>query len=124
MTSFFDIQSIPKRYFFELLSHFTTDPLEKEKFIEFNTAEGLLDVNQIHIALFIIDWSACESSMNVFYRKRYNSTTFVSFLTFLYCFCTVWNLLENTLTQHDFFYYKGNRTCTTTVIDQEDISLK
>ena len=38
--SYFDIQSIPKRYFFELLSHFTTDELEKEKFLEFNTAEG------------------------------------------------------------------------------------
>jgi len=40
VTSYFDIQSIPKRYFFELLSHFTTDETEKEKFIEFNTAEG------------------------------------------------------------------------------------
>eukprot|EP00088_Acartia_fossae_P058241 TRINITY_DN6808_c0_g1_i8.p1 TRINITY_DN6808_c0_g1~~TRINITY_DN6808_c0_g1_i8.p1 ORF type:complete len:607 (-),score=81.11 TRINITY_DN6808_c0_g1_i8:200-2020(-) len=40
VTSYFDIQSIPKRYFFELLAHFTTDELEKEKFLEFNTAEG------------------------------------------------------------------------------------
>jgi len=44
VTTFFDIQSIPKRYFFELLSHFTTDPLEKEKFLEFNTAEGQQDL--------------------------------------------------------------------------------
>jgi len=42
--SYFDVQSIPRRYFFELLSHFTTDPLEKEKFIEFNTAEGQQDL--------------------------------------------------------------------------------
>jgi len=37
---YFDIQSIPKRYFFELLAHFTSDQLEREKFQEFNTAEG------------------------------------------------------------------------------------
>ena len=37
---YFDIQAIPRRYFFELLAHFTTDELEKEKFEEFNTAEG------------------------------------------------------------------------------------
>ena len=41
---YLDIQSIPKRYFFELLSHFTTDELEKEKFIEFTTAEGQQDL--------------------------------------------------------------------------------
>jgi len=40
VTRYFDIQSIPRRYFFELLSHFTEDELEKEKFVEFNTAEG------------------------------------------------------------------------------------
>ena len=40
MRSYFDIQSIPRRYFFELLAHFTSDTLEKEKFMEFNTAEG------------------------------------------------------------------------------------
>ena len=28
------------RYFFEVLAHFTTDQTEKEKFIEFTTAEG------------------------------------------------------------------------------------
>lgn len=36
----FDLQSIPSRYFFELLSKFTEDQLEKEKFVEFTTAEG------------------------------------------------------------------------------------
>ena len=41
---YLDIQSIPKRYFFELLSHFTTDEMEKEKFIEFTTAEGQQDL--------------------------------------------------------------------------------
>ena len=40
MTNYWDIQSIPRRYFFELLSHFTDDELEKEKLVEFNTAEG------------------------------------------------------------------------------------
>ena len=37
---YWDIQSIPRRYFFEMLSHFSQDILEKEKLIEFNTAEG------------------------------------------------------------------------------------
>jgi len=38
--TYFDIQSIPRRHFFELLVHFTTDETEKEKFVEFDTAEG------------------------------------------------------------------------------------
>jgi len=42
--SLFDLQAIPGRYFFELLSHFTKDPTEKEKFIEFTTAEGQQDL--------------------------------------------------------------------------------
>ncbi|KAG0720804.1 NADPH-dependent diflavin oxidoreductase 1 [Chionoecetes opilio] len=37
---YFDIQAVPKRYFFELLSYFTKDEMEKEKFEEFTTAEG------------------------------------------------------------------------------------
>ena len=39
-----DFQAIPGRYFFELLSKFTTDELEKEKFVEFTTAEGQQDL--------------------------------------------------------------------------------
>ena len=37
---FLDIQGVPRRYFFELLSHFTTSDLEKEKLQEFCSAEG------------------------------------------------------------------------------------
>ncbi len=40
VTHFLDIQSIPRRSFFELLSQFATDELEKEKLEEFCTAEG------------------------------------------------------------------------------------
>jgi sulfite reductase alpha subunit-like flavoprotein len=40
----FDLQAIPGRYFFELLSKFTKDDLEKEKFKEFTTAEGQQDL--------------------------------------------------------------------------------
>jgi len=32
--------NFPGRYFFELLSHFTKDQNECEKFLEFTTAEG------------------------------------------------------------------------------------
>lgn len=39
-----DLQAIPNRYFFELLSHFTTDEMEKEKLVEFTTAEGQQDL--------------------------------------------------------------------------------
>ena len=39
-----DFQAVPGRYFFELLSKFTTDELEKEKFVEFTTAEGQQDL--------------------------------------------------------------------------------
>ena len=40
VTTYFDIQAIPRRHFFELLVHFTTDETEREKFEEFDTAEG------------------------------------------------------------------------------------
>lgn len=43
-THLFDLQAIPGRYFFELLSKFTKDDLEKEKFVEFTTAEGQQDL--------------------------------------------------------------------------------
>ncbi|XP_068234531.1 NADPH-dependent diflavin oxidoreductase 1 isoform X1 [Palaemon carinicauda] len=42
--NYFDIQSVPKRYFFELLSFFTTDENEKEKFLEFSSPEGQQDL--------------------------------------------------------------------------------
>ncbi|XP_066952117.1 NADPH-dependent diflavin oxidoreductase 1 isoform X2 [Macrobrachium rosenbergii] len=42
--NYFDIQSVPKRYFFELLSFFTTDEDEKEKFIEFSSPKGQQDL--------------------------------------------------------------------------------
>ena len=44
VTSYLDIQSIPRRWFFELLSHFSQEELEKEKCLEFNTAEGQQDL--------------------------------------------------------------------------------
>lgn len=37
---YLDIQGVPRRYFFELLSHFTNSELEKEKLQEFCSAEG------------------------------------------------------------------------------------
>lgn len=43
-TSHLSIQSIPKRYFFELLWHFTTSELEKERLMEFCSAEGQEDL--------------------------------------------------------------------------------
>ena len=42
--SCFDLQSIPRRFFFELLGYFTTDPMEKEKCDEFNSSEGQQDL--------------------------------------------------------------------------------
>jgi sulfite reductase alpha subunit-like flavoprotein len=35
-----DFTSIPRKSFFELLRHFTDDPMEKEKFEEFCSPEG------------------------------------------------------------------------------------
>ncbi|XP_018022927.1 NADPH-dependent diflavin oxidoreductase 1-like [Hyalella azteca] len=40
VTKYLDIMSVPKRYFFELLSFFTTDEMEKEKFLEFASSVG------------------------------------------------------------------------------------
>jgi equilibrative nucleoside transporter 1/2/3 len=39
-----DIQAVPKRYFFELLTYFTTSELESEKLKEFSSAEGQQDL--------------------------------------------------------------------------------
>ena len=44
VTNYFDIMSVPKRYFFELLHFFTTDEDEREKFLEFASAEGQQDL--------------------------------------------------------------------------------
>ena len=38
--NFLTIQAVPKRYFFELLSHFTTSELEEERLLEFCSPEG------------------------------------------------------------------------------------
>ena len=40
VTHYFDIQSIPRRSFFEFLAHFASTELEKEKLTEFTTPEG------------------------------------------------------------------------------------
>jgi len=39
----FDLQAVPRRYFFEVLAHFSSDEMEKEKLIELTTAEGQED---------------------------------------------------------------------------------
>ncbi|EDO30877.1 predicted protein [Nematostella vectensis] len=41
---YLDIQGVPRRYFFELLSHFTPSELEKEKLQDFASAEGQEDL--------------------------------------------------------------------------------
>ncbi|XP_002732733.1 NADPH-dependent diflavin oxidoreductase 1 [Saccoglossus kowalevskii] len=40
VTYYFDLNAIPRRWFFELLSHFATNELEKEKLQEFASTEG------------------------------------------------------------------------------------
>nr|QZX63206.1 NADPH-dependent diflavin oxidoreductase 1 [Halisarca dujardinii] len=40
VTHYFDIQSIPRRSFFEFLAHFAQGEMEKEKLAEFTTPEG------------------------------------------------------------------------------------
>lgn len=41
---FLDVESVPRRYFFELLSYFTTSELEKEKLLEFCSPAGQQDM--------------------------------------------------------------------------------
>ena len=48
----FDLQTVPGRYFFELLSKFTSDEQEQEKFIEFTTSE----VNILNTLLQLPAW--------------------------------------------------------------------
>eukprot|EP00111_Clytia_hemisphaerica_P002252 TCONS_00006308-protein len=42
--NYLSIQGVPKRYFFELLSHFTNSELEEERLLEFCSAEGQEDL--------------------------------------------------------------------------------
>ena len=44
VTTYLDLQAVPRRYFFELLSHFSQEEQEREKCQEFNTAEGQQDL--------------------------------------------------------------------------------
>jgi len=41
---YLDVFGTPGRYFFEVLSHFATDPMQKEKLKEFNSPEGQLEL--------------------------------------------------------------------------------
>ena len=43
-TKHLDINAVPRRSFFDLLRHFTTDTLETEKLEEFMTPEGAVSV--------------------------------------------------------------------------------
>ena len=47
---YLDINSVPRRSFFEFLLYFATDELEKEKLQEFCSTEG--QVNIIHTTIF------------------------------------------------------------------------
>lgn len=67
-TNYLSLQAPPKRYFFELLSHFTTSELEKERLEEFGTAEGQEDLydycykpKRNHLEVLQDFPSACEN---------------------------------------------------------------
>ena len=49
-THYLDIQSIPRRSFFEYLSKFTENELEHEKLEEFCTAEGQVNIDKKGVA--------------------------------------------------------------------------
>jgi len=44
--TYLDIFGTPSRYFFEVLSHFATDKMHRDKLLEFTSAEGQLDLYQ------------------------------------------------------------------------------
>ena len=48
-TSYLTLQAPPKRYFFELLSHFTTSEMEEERLKEFCSAEGQVCEFMLHL---------------------------------------------------------------------------
>ena len=47
-TSYLTLQAPPKRYFFELLSHFTTSEMEEDRLKEFCSAEGQVREFMLH----------------------------------------------------------------------------
>ena len=61
-----DIQGIPRRYFFELLWHFTSSELEKEKFEEFCSPEGQVCFIYHSISIYF-----CEEISKYIYTVHY-----------------------------------------------------
>lgn len=57
LTSHLDIFSVPRRSFFEFLSHFTTDELETEKLREFASSEG-----QVRLSALLLSRSTESNS--------------------------------------------------------------
>ena len=61
-THYLDFQSVPRRSFFELLAHFTSSELEREKLQEFNTAEG-----QVCVCVYVcVCVCVCEACSHIF----------------------------------------------------------
>jgi len=58
VTKYLDINAIPKRYFWELLSKFTDSDLERDKLIEFCTPAG-----QVHFSFLFSLVAGCDPEL-------------------------------------------------------------
>lgn len=79
LTHYWDIQSVPRRSFFEILSWFATNELEREKLVEFTTPEGQEELysycnrprrNIIEVSEITIEFSHTWSYLVLYYTCK------------------------------------------------------
>lgn len=80
--NFLTIQAVPKRYFFELLSHFTTSELEEERLLEFCSLEGQVSHNSLFNCFKSVIAESLQNgcwSLNLIEFLLYRDFVFVEF---------------------------------------------
>lgn len=129
---YFDIQAVPKRYFFELLSFFTTSEMEQERLLEFASAEG--QVRQKDWSLFAFTRKRINNTLILFlwdiefFRECLgnrpllcqSSTASVLYLIYIYCFMIKlkYFIIHNKLFRNNRYIFFHRKNFIATVTDR------
>ncbi|KAF5329710.1 hypothetical protein D9619_009156 [Psilocybe cf. subviscida] len=70
-TRFLDFSAVPRRYFFQMIRHFTTDELEKEKLEDFLTPEGADDLYEYTVRVRRTIWEVLSDFRHVAIPRDY-----------------------------------------------------